>query len=39
MSGESIWTVVIIGEKNDFSLVISILMQNDQCNFFQSEHL
>lgn len=30
MSGESIWIVVIIDEKNDFNLVISILMQNDQ---------
>lgn len=39
MSGESIWTVVIIDEKNDFNLVISILTQNDQCNFSQSEHL
>lgn len=39
MSRESIWTVVITDEKSDFDLIISIPMQNDQCNFFQREHL
>lgn len=26
-------------EKSEFDLIISIAMQNDQCNFFQREHL